>query len=114
MKDAKGHGSDSRNGPSVPSSRGRGGPPLFQTFRHPFTPVTDIDAAKALAQGGAKSVAVPVHSGAAGRGERGNAELMSTDERAQKLANWRDKGSSDAQVREGVRAMFNLPPKEKA
>ena len=36
------------------------------------------------------------------------------DVRAQKIADWRDKGTSDAQVREGIRAMFNLPSKEKS
>jgi len=39
---------------------------------------------------------------------------MSDSERAQKIADWRDKGASNAQVREGVRAMFNLPSREKA
>lgn len=43
MKDAKGHGSDSRGA------------------------ISDADAAKALAGGGAKSEPVPVHPGAAGR-----------------------------------------------
>jgi len=33
-------------------------------------------------------------------------------ERVQKIADWRDKGTSASQVREGICAMFNLPSKE--
>ena len=67
-KDAKGHGSEKRSGSD------------FVQGLQPMTPdqqvaklvaghpgiVSDADAAKALAGGGAKSEPVPVHSGAAG------------------------------------------------
>lgn len=39
---------------------------------------------------------------------------MTPEERAQKIADWRDKGTSDVQVREGIRALFNLPSREGA
>ncbi len=43
----------------------------------------------------------------------GTEHNMSDAERSQKIAAWRDRGTSDAQVREGIRAMFNLPSKER-
>ncbi|MGD0076859.1 MAG: hypothetical protein ABSD31_21415 [Candidatus Binataceae bacterium] len=45
----------------------------------------------------------------------GDQPSVGTDEaRAAKIAAWRDQGTSDAQVREGIRALFNLPSKEKS
>lgn len=58
----------------------------------------DKTAANALANGHPKSAPVPIHGGAAGRDD--------------KIAAWRDQGTSDSQAREGIRAMFNLPSKE--
>ena len=87
-KDAKGHGSEKRGGASPVQSenapfKSRLGPLAGDLRTNPSGPhvaagvdksgrtvpvtVSDADAAKALAGGGAKSAAVPVHSGAAGR-----------------------------------------------
>ena len=82
MKDAKGHGSDSRGGVSGQATAVKG---LVNMIRPPAA------HQEGIRQG------VP----------------MSDDERAQKIADWRDKGTSDAQVREGIRAMFNLPSGER-
>lgn len=96
MKDAKGHGSNARGGTSeaqrtVNQSRGRRGTTLGYAGRDAqgrtyVQALTDHDRfpkqnptmpnaedyrtpAAALAQGGAKSAPVPVHSGAAGRSD---------------------------------------------
>ena len=44
--------------------------------------------------------------------QEGSRSEVPDDERAQRIADWRDKGTSNAQVREGIRAMFNLPSRE--
>lgn len=83
-KDALGHGSEKRGGVS-PSNQAAVDHVMQALARaHETNPVARHDQA---------SVGVP----------------MTDAERAQKLAAWRDQGTSDAQVREGVRAMFNLP-----
>lgn len=90
MKDAKGHGSNPRGGvgPSNKSAIGN----LMRALAGIHRPVV-------MQHANTPSV--------------GTGQPMSPEERAQKIADWRDKGTSDAQVREGIRAMFNLPSKER-
>ena len=83
-KDAKGHGSEKRGGIG-PSNRA--------AIRNVMNALAARPSVGRHAQA---SVGVP----------------MTDAERTQKMTDWRDKGTSDAQVREGVRAMFNLPSKE--
>ncbi len=86
MKDAKGHGSDARGGssiqllgpkkwiPRVPGSQSEHPSQLpsgAQGAKMILNTISDSQARAALAQGGAKSAPVPVHSGAAGRAEFG-------------------------------------------
>ncbi len=84
-KDAKGHGSEKRGGVS-PSNRA-----AIQNV------MNALAARPSVGRHAQASVGVP----------------MTDAERAQKMTDWRDKGTSDAQVREGVRALFNLPSREK-
>jgi hypothetical protein len=87
MKDARGHGSEKRGGVG-PSNQAA---------------VDHVMQALARAHGTA-----PIQRHA-------DQKSVGTDEaRAAKIAAWRDQGTSDAQVREGIRAMFNLPSKEKS
>jgi hypothetical protein len=101
MKDAKGHGSDARGG-QLPS--GAQGAKMV---------------AAALGVGmrgetwGSRYATGEQHTAAlADQHGIGTDHLMSDSERSQKIADWRDKGTSDAQAREGIRAMFNLPSRE--
>lgn len=79
-KDAKGHGSDARGGSGQNVSPGQ--MEAYMRFAQGFTGsgavkdpgrtnigVSDAQAANALAGGGAKSDAVPVHGGATGRND---------------------------------------------
>ncbi len=86
MKDARGHGSEKRGGVSNQAA-----------IENTMNALRAAHATRPSVERHAQaSVGVP----------------MTDAERAQKLAAWRDQGTSDAQVREGVRAMFNLPSKE--
>jgi len=87
-KDAKGHGSEKRGGVS-PSNQSA----VERTMA-------------ALAAAHATRPVVGRHT------DPSVGAPMTDAERAQKMAAWRDQGTSDAQVREGIRAMFNLPSKE--
>ena len=59
------------------------------------------------ARGGDGGVPVGAQAGKAVRDM-----IVGSADRAQKIADWRDKGTSDAQAREGIRALFNLPSRE--
>lgn len=113
MKDAKGHGSDPHGGvssqvkavnewiKSIRSSVGRHADQPSVGTEPPAPHVLDAETAgRNQAQ---RQREIDAQS---------TLPKMSDTERAQKLADWRDKGTSDAQVREGIRAMFNLPSKE--
>ncbi len=89
-KDARGHGSEKRGGV---------GPSNQSAIRHFLNALSATHATQPITRHG-DTVSV------------GTEHPMSDDERAQKIAAWRDQGTSDAQVREGVRALFNLPSKE--
>ena len=113
MKDAKGHGSNARGGVSsqvnainewIKSIRSSAQRHANQPSVGTEPPTHDnLDAELAGRNTAERQREIDAQS---------TLPKMSDTERAQKIADWRDKGTSDAQVREGIRAMFNLPSKE--